>query len=70
MVKAYSVLRILGELLVFAMEYVEGEDLAKLVHRQGPLPVINACHYISQAAMGLQHAHSTAWSTATLSRTT
>ncbi len=55
-VKAHSVLRV-GELLVFAMEYVEGEDLAKLVRRQGPLPVINACHYISQAAMGLQHAH-------------
>ena len=46
-----------GELLVFEMEYVEGEDLAKLVKRQGPLPVAHACHYISQAAMGLQAAH-------------
>ena len=55
-VKAYSALRV-GELLVFAMEYVEGEDLAKLVRRRGPLPVAHACHYISQAALGLQHAH-------------
>ncbi len=46
-----------GELLVFEMEYVEGEDLAKLVKRQGPLPVAHACHYVCQAAMGLQAAH-------------
>ncbi len=55
-VKAYSALQV-GELLVFAMEYVEGEDLDKLVQRQGPLPVAHACHYVSQAALGLQHAH-------------
>ena len=55
-VKAHSALRV-GDLLVFAMEYVEGEDLAKLVRRQGPLLVAHACHYISQAALGLQHAH-------------
>ena len=46
-----------GGLLIFAMEYVEGEDLDKLVRREGPLPVAHACHYVSQAAMGLQHAH-------------
>ena len=45
-----------GELLVFAMEYVEGEDLAKLVKERGPLPVVNACYYVQQAALGLQHA--------------
>jgi serine/threonine protein kinase len=55
-VKAYSALS-LGELLVFAMEYVEGQDLAQLVKQQGPLPVTNACFYAHQAAMGLQHAH-------------
>jgi len=55
-VKAYSAVQV-GELLVFAMEYIEGEDLAKLVQRQGPLPIPYACHYVSQAAMGLQHAH-------------
>ncbi len=41
----------------FAMEYVEGTDLAKLVRKQGPLPVREACDYIRQAALGLQHAH-------------
>ena len=39
------------------MEYVEGQDLAKLVHAEGPLPIAHACHYVSQAALGLQHAH-------------
>jgi serine/threonine protein kinase len=54
-VTAYSVLP-LGDLLVFAMEYIEGEDLAQLVKKRGPLPVANACYYIQQAALGLQHA--------------
>jgi hypothetical protein len=39
------------------MEYVEGTDLARLVGKQGPLPVAQACDYIRQAAHGLQHAH-------------
>ena len=55
-VTAYSALR-LGESLVLAMEYVEGLDLAKLVKASGPLPVANACNYVHQAALGLQHAH-------------
>jgi tRNA A-37 threonylcarbamoyl transferase component Bud32 len=55
-VKAYSALA-LGELLVFAMEYVEGEDLSRLVKRLGPLPLPNACFYALHAALGLQHAH-------------
>ncbi len=55
-VQAYSAVQA-GELLLFAMEYVEGEDLDKVVQRQGPLPIPYACHYVSQAAMGLQHAH-------------
>ena len=55
-VQAYSAVRA-GELLLFAMEYVDGEDLDKVVERQGPLPIPYACHYVSQAAMGLQHAH-------------
>ncbi|OAI55138.1 hypothetical protein AYO44_00030 [Planctomycetaceae bacterium SCGC AG-212-F19] len=41
----------------FAMEYIEGVDLAKLVRMNGPLPVMEACDYIRQAAQGLQHAH-------------
>ncbi len=55
-VGAYSAVQA-GDLLAFAMEYVEGEDLAKLVKSQGPLPVMHACYYVQQAALGLQHAH-------------
>jgi serine/threonine-protein kinase len=40
-----------------AMEYVEGTDLGRLVKQGGPLPVQQACEYIRQAALGLQHAH-------------
>src|SRR6202040_2480823 len=39
------------------MEYVEGADLGDLVKKSGPLPVAQACDYIYQAALGLQHAH-------------
>jgi formylglycine-generating enzyme required for sulfatase activity/serine/threonine protein kinase len=55
-VTAYTALR-LGESIVFAMQYVEGLDLARLVAARGPLPVANACNYVHQAALGLQHAH-------------
>jgi formylglycine-generating enzyme required for sulfatase activity/serine/threonine protein kinase len=55
-VTAYSALRF-GESIIFAMEYVEGLDLAKLVKAKGALPVSNACNYVHQAALGLQHAH-------------
>jgi WD40 repeat protein/tRNA A-37 threonylcarbamoyl transferase component Bud32 len=41
----------------FAMECVEGTDLARLVKERGPLPVAQACEYIRQGALGLQHAH-------------
>jgi WD40 repeat protein/tRNA A-37 threonylcarbamoyl transferase component Bud32 len=41
---------------VFAMEYVEGQDLARLVKDKGPLPVALACDCARQAARGLQHA--------------
>src|SRR5262249_46449217 len=53
---AYSAFQA-GDLLVFAMQYVEGEDLAKFVQaRATPLPVPFACYCIHQAALGLQHA--------------
>ncbi len=55
-VSAYSAMR-MGGSIVFAMEYVEGMDLAKLVKAKGPLPVPHACRFIQQAALGLQHAH-------------
>ena len=55
-VRAYDADEIAGTHLL-VMEYVEGAiDLAKLVKKNGPLPVPHACEYIRQAAMGLQHA--------------
>ena len=55
-VTAYSATRI-GESIVFAMEYVEGLDLSKIVKAKGPLPVSHACNFVYQAALGLQHAY-------------
>ena len=46
----------LGETHFFAMEFVDGMDLAKVVKKLGALPVLEACNYIRQAALGLQHA--------------
>jgi formylglycine-generating enzyme required for sulfatase activity/tRNA A-37 threonylcarbamoyl transferase component Bud32 len=40
----------------FAMEYIEGADLGRIVKENGPLPIPRACDYIRQAALGLQHA--------------
>jgi DNA-binding NtrC family response regulator/tRNA A-37 threonylcarbamoyl transferase component Bud32 len=40
-----------------AMEFIDGTDLARVLKRQGPLPVVQACDFIRQAALGLQHAH-------------
>ncbi len=39
------------------MEYVDGEPLNSIRQRRGKLPVGEACEYIRQAALGLQHAH-------------
>jgi serine/threonine protein kinase len=55
-VTAYAAIRA-GESIVFAMEYVEGYDLDRLVAGKGPLPVAQACNFIYQAALGLQYAH-------------
>jgi len=40
----------------YVMELIDGKDLTKLVTERGPLPVPEACEYIRQAALGLQHA--------------
>jgi len=40
------------------MEFVPGSDLSVLVKKTGPLPVVQAVHYILQAARGLAFAHS------------
>jgi serine/threonine-protein kinase len=46
-----------GATFCLAMEYVEGIDLGRLVRQQGPLPLAQACDFIRQAALGLQHIH-------------
>jgi serine/threonine protein kinase len=55
-VTAYSAFR-LGDSIAFAMEYVDGYDLSRLVKDKGPLSVAHASHFIYQAALGLQHAY-------------
>jgi len=42
---------------VLVMEYIEGIDLHHLVERRGPLPAVQACDYIRQSALALQHIH-------------
>ena len=54
-VTAYSAFRA-GASLVFAMEYVDGLDLARMVRAKGPMPVRHASYFVHQAALGLQHA--------------
>jgi hypothetical protein len=46
-----------GDLHFLVMEYVEGTSLARRLAEQGPLGIAEACNYIRQAALGLQHAH-------------
>jgi formylglycine-generating enzyme required for sulfatase activity/serine/threonine protein kinase len=40
-----------------AMAFVAGKDLFRVVRERGPLPAAEACDYVRQAALGLQHAH-------------
>jgi WD40 repeat protein len=46
-----------GDTHFLVMEYVAGRSLARLLKERGPLPVQEACDYVRQAALGLQHAH-------------
>jgi hypothetical protein len=55
-VSAYTAFRS-GESVVFAMEYIDGLDLAKMVKAKGPLPVTHSCLFVYKAALGMQHAH-------------
>jgi hypothetical protein len=55
-VTAYTAFHLDGG-LAFAMEYVEGLDLSRLVKVNGPLPVLHACYFAHQTALGLQHAY-------------
>ncbi len=45
-----------GDVHFLAMEYIDGPDLARLVRRNGPMPVGLACELARQAALALQHA--------------
>ncbi|MFO0865406.1 MAG: serine/threonine-protein kinase [Gemmataceae bacterium] len=45
------------QLHFLVMEHVDGASLQDVVKKSGPLPVLRACHYIRQSALGLQHAH-------------
>jgi serine/threonine-protein kinase len=46
-----------GQTHFLAMEFVEGIDLQKKVTQSGPLMVEQACDYVRQTALGLQHIH-------------
>src|SRR5262245_35392571 len=46
-----------GDTHYFAMEYLEGTDLGKVVRLTGPLPAAQACAYVRQTALGLQLAY-------------
>jgi WD40 repeat protein len=46
-----------GDVHFLVMEYIEGVSLAQRLDQRGPLPVAEACGYVRQAALGLQHAH-------------
>lgn len=55
-VRAFDV-EMSGETPYLVMEYVEGDDLQKVVHRGGVLPIDEAAEYIRQTAEGLHAAH-------------
>lgn len=46
-----------GDTHYIVMEYVDGQDLQKMVKEFGPLDPFDAADFIAQAANGLQHAH-------------
>lgn len=46
----------IGDVHFVSMELIEGTDLTRMVRERGPLPAVQACEYIRQAALGLQHA--------------
>ncbi|MFO0808026.1 MAG: serine/threonine-protein kinase [Gemmataceae bacterium] len=59
-VRAHDIEKI-GDVYMLAMEYVDGPNLRDYVTEHGPRPIGQACHYIAQAAQGLQHAHEAGW---------
>jgi serine/threonine-protein kinase len=57
MVEIYDYGRASDGSLYYAMEYLEGETIGKLVLQQGPLPVARAIHLLRQVCAGLAEAH-------------
>ncbi|MCH7689209.1 MAG: protein kinase, partial [Planctomycetes bacterium] len=45
------------EVHFLVMEFIDGDNLQELVHKNGPVGFVDAADYIRQAADGLQHAH-------------
>ena len=46
-----------GDFHFLVMEFVDGVDLSQIVKERGALSIDDACNYIREAAIGLQHAH-------------
>jgi serine/threonine protein kinase len=46
-----------GNLHFLVMEYVDGSSLQEITGKFGPMNPVRACHYVSQAALGLEHIH-------------
>lgn len=46
-----------GNIHYLVMEFVEGRDLQRMVHEDGPLSYSAAADFIRQSALGLAHAH-------------
>lgn len=57
MVEIYDYGRASDGSLYYAMEFLEGETIGKLVLQEGPLPVARAIHLLRQACAGLTEAH-------------
>jgi len=45
------------QLHFLVMEYVDGSNLQDIVKKVGPLDALRCCHYVRQAAFGLEHAN-------------
>jgi serine/threonine protein kinase len=58
-VRAYDI-DVEADLHFLVMEYVDGASLIDIVRKVGPISPVRVAHYVSQAALGLQHAHDTA----------
>jgi len=56
LVAAYEAGQVEG-VAYLALEFIEGHDLAWIIHQRGPLPTAEACEVIRRAALGLEHLH-------------